>query len=112
MDVQFANFSASNGYTSPHFGFRMIRELTKDGTEVAQYQIQIQQGNPGLENVAGIPPGVGFHLDPVDKTASVRRDQRNVESDLERLISSTDFMAARPVTAPGSRCRLPESLAR
>ena len=73
MDVQFSNFTASNGYASPHFGFRMIRQLAPDGTEVQQYQIQMQEGNAGLQNIAGLPggAGTGFRVDPVSKTATV-----------------------------------------
>ncbi len=47
MDVHFTNFTASNGYTSPNFDFRMVRPIP-DGLAVAQFQIQLQVGNPGL----------------------------------------------------------------
>jgi hypothetical protein len=70
MDVQFSNFTASNGYTSPNFGFRMVRQFTATESEVPQFQIQIQAGNPGLTGVAGIPVAIGFVIDPVGKSAS------------------------------------------
>src|SRR5580693_7037332 len=70
MDVQFSNFTASNGYSSPHFGFRMIRQILENGSEAGWFQIQLQQGNAGLENIAGLT-AVGFMVDPVGKTASV-----------------------------------------
>jgi hypothetical protein len=70
MDVQFSNFTASNGYSSPHFGFRMIRQILLDGTEAGWYQIQMQQGNAGLINITGLT-AVGFMVDPVGQTASV-----------------------------------------
>lgn len=74
IDVQFSNFTASNGYTSPSFGFRMVRQENSDGTEVPQYKITIQPGNPGLENVAGLASlgggGVGYEIDPVLGTAA------------------------------------------
>jgi hypothetical protein len=63
MDVQFSNFSTSNGYTSPRLGFRMVRQTAQDGTEIPQYQILIQGGLPDVN--------VGFSVDPVSKTASV-----------------------------------------
>ena len=71
MDVQFSNFRASNGFTSGTFGFRMIRGA--GGTDLPAYNIQIQAGNAGLENIPGLPPnsGVGFAVDPVNRTASV-----------------------------------------
>jgi uncharacterized protein (TIGR03437 family) len=71
MDVQFFNFAASNGYTSPHFGFRMIRQILSGGSESPEFYIQIQQGNGGLENLAGIPPLIGFSVDMAGHTASV-----------------------------------------
>jgi uncharacterized protein (TIGR03437 family) len=72
MDVQFTNFTTSDGYSSPSFGFRMVRKITQDATEVPQYSIQIQPGNPGLSNVVGLEgggSGVGFMIDPVGQTA-------------------------------------------
>ena len=71
MDVQFSNFAASNGYTSPHFGFRMIRQILLDGSESPEFYIQIQQGNAGLENLVGIPGLIGFLVDTAGHTASV-----------------------------------------
>jgi uncharacterized protein (TIGR03437 family) len=71
MDVQFSNFAASNGYTSPHFGFRMIREVVASGAEASWFNIQIQAGNAGLTNIPGLPSGVGFQIDTVGQTASV-----------------------------------------
>ena len=71
MDVQFSNFAASNGFTSPHFGFRMIREVIASGTEASWFNIQIQAGNAGLTNIPGLPSGVGFQIDTVGQTASV-----------------------------------------
>lgn len=74
VDVQFSSFTASNGYTSPTFGFRMIRPLSQDGvTEGPWYNIQLQEGNAGLVNVPGVPSGagVGFTVDTIGKTASV-----------------------------------------
>jgi hypothetical protein len=71
MDVQFANFTASNGYTSPTFGFRMTRQLALDGSEVPQYVMMVQAGDKGLENVSGLfPGGTGFQVDPSAKTAT------------------------------------------
>jgi len=71
MDVQFSNFAASNGFTSPHFGFRMIRQIVLDGSEGPFFQIQVQAGNPGLDNIPGLPAAVGFYVDLASKTASV-----------------------------------------
>ena len=70
LDVQFTNFKASNGFASGTFGFRMIRGA--GGTDLPGYNIQIQAGNAGLENIPGLPPnlGVGFAIDPVNQTAS------------------------------------------
>lgn len=72
MDVQFSNFTASNGYTSQKFGFRMIRQVDSNGNEIPAFNIQLQAGNPGLENVPGLAAGsgVGFTVDPVGMTAS------------------------------------------
>jgi uncharacterized protein (TIGR03437 family) len=73
MDVQFSSFTASNGYTSQTFGFRMVRQVDANGNEIPQFNIQVQAGNPGLENVPGLAAGtgVGFGVDPVGMTASV-----------------------------------------
>lgn len=73
MDVQFSNFTASNGYSSPHFGFRMIRQILENGSEAGWFQIQLQAGNAGLQNIAGLAggAGVGFMVDTAGKTASV-----------------------------------------
>lgn len=73
MDVEVSNFTASNGYTSPSFGFRMVRQLSSAGSEATTYQIQIQPGNPGVYNVVGLEgggSGVGFAIDTVAQTAS------------------------------------------
>jgi hypothetical protein len=71
MDVQFSNFTASNGYSSPQFGFRMFRELSKAGVEYPQYKITVQPGNPGLQNVAGLTTGVGLLMDSSIQTATL-----------------------------------------
>lgn len=69
MDVQFSNFTASNGFTSKTFGFRLLRQVDSNGNEMPQFQIDVQAGNPGLENV--VPGGGGgFVIDPVAMTAS------------------------------------------
>jgi hypothetical protein len=51
----------------------MIRVVAENGTEIPQYNIQIQGGNAGLENIPGLPAdsGVGFGVDPLSGTASV-----------------------------------------
>jgi uncharacterized protein (TIGR03437 family) len=64
VDAQFTDFMASNGYSSPSFGVRMTRQYNADGTEASAYQIQVQNGNPGLENIPGLPAGVGLLMDP------------------------------------------------
>jgi hypothetical protein len=69
VDAEFNNFTASNGYSSPTFGVRMTRQYSGSG-EAQVYQIQIQVGNPGLQNVPDIPGGVGFSIDPVGMTAT------------------------------------------
>jgi len=70
MDVRFTNFTASNGYSSPSFGFRMARQLALDGTESPQYVMTVQAGNFGLENISGLfANGTGFAVDPVGQTA-------------------------------------------
>ncbi len=73
MDVQFSNFMASNGYTSPQFGFRMLRTILASGAEASFYNIQLQAGNPGLTNIPGLPSGAGagFQIDTVGQTATV-----------------------------------------
>jgi uncharacterized protein (TIGR03437 family) len=70
LDVEFANFSASNGYTSPTFGFNMNRGVNLDGTLERQFSVYVHVGNSGLENVAGLTDHVGFVVDPVARTAA------------------------------------------
>lgn len=73
MDVQLFNLKTSNGFASQKFGFRMIRVVAENGTEIPQFNIQVQAGNAGLENIPGLASGagVGFTVDPVNRTASV-----------------------------------------
>ena len=69
VDIQFSNFTASNGFTSPQFGFRMLRQVDGSGNEVPQFKMDVQAGNPGLRNV--VPGGGGgFIVDPVAMMAS------------------------------------------
>jgi len=71
MDVQFSNFRASNGFSSPHFGFRMIRQLAPDDSEIPQYSMFVQAGDPGLQNVSGLfGNGTGFEIDPTGQSAT------------------------------------------
>jgi hypothetical protein len=70
MDVQFTDFKASNGYTSPSFGFRMNRQLNLDGLPISEYRLALQFGNPGLQDVAGLPGSIGFLIDPLLKNAT------------------------------------------
>ena len=71
MDVQFSNFAASNGYTNKSFGFRMVRQVDTSGHELPAFNIQLQAGNPGLQNVQGLSSGsgVGFGIDLADMAA-------------------------------------------
>jgi len=71
MDVQFSNFTASNGFTSKTFAFRMLRQADAQGNEVPQFRYDMVAGGPGLENLAP-GSGGGFIVDPVAMTASVR----------------------------------------
>ncbi len=108
MDVQFSNFTASNGYTSPHFGFRIFRQILPDGTEAGWYQIQMQEGNAGLQNIAGLAggAGVGFMIDPVGQTASVvgtvpssdllREAILGVLLNAQSILSAAQFTVANP----------------
>jgi uncharacterized protein (TIGR03437 family) len=70
MDVQVSNFTASNGFTSKTFGFRMLRQVDGQGNEVALFRFDVAAGAPGL---GGVVPGGGggFEIDPVAKTASI-----------------------------------------
>ncbi|HLK62366.1 MAG TPA: alginate lyase family protein [Bryobacteraceae bacterium] len=86
LDVEFANFSASNGYSSPSFGLKMTRNVASNGAVASQFSIGVHAGNPGLENVVGLVGEVGYSIDPVNLTASV---YGNVPSDL--LLRQTVF---------------------
>jgi uncharacterized protein (TIGR03437 family) len=65
LDVEFANFATSGGYTSPTFGLKMARNR---GT--AEYVIEIHPGNPGLNNIPGLTETLGYTIDPVTQTAN------------------------------------------
>jgi hypothetical protein len=95
MDVQFSNFTASNGYTSPTFGFRMDRLENADGSEAPQYKFDIAVGNPGLENVPGLPAGAASNVDPVNKTASAIASA--LDSDLVRQAILGVFVNAQSI---------------
>ncbi len=95
MDVQFSNFTASNGFSSARFGFRMIREILKDGTESTMYQIQVQPGNSGLENIPGLTSGVGIQVDP--STGLVNNLGKVPSSDLLRAAIFGVFVNAKSV---------------
>jgi uncharacterized protein (TIGR03437 family) len=69
--VEFTNFRASNGFSSPTFGFQMVRQEALDGSEIPQYYMWVQAGDPGLQNVSGLfANGTGFEIDPVGKNAT------------------------------------------
>lgn len=106
VDAQFTDFRASNGYSSPSFGVRMVRTYNPDGTVAPQYGIQVQQGNAGLGNVEGLTPGVGFNIDPTVKSAtqvgtvpsleSLRQAIFGVFAHVKSIMSAATFT----VTAP------------
>jgi hypothetical protein len=110
VDAQFTDFKASNGYSSPSFGVRMTRQYNADGTEAAPFQIQVQNGNPGLENVAGLPAGVGLLMDPTDQTAtlvgtlptsnSLAQAIYGVFSYAQSIMSTAVFSSTAPASAP------------
>ena len=110
MDVQFSNFTASNGYSSPQFGFRMIRQILLGGKEAGWYQIQMQEGNAGTLNIAGLS-AVGFMVDTVGQTASViatiptsallRQAILGVFLNAQSILSAAKFTVTTPAP-PGS----------
>ena len=63
--VLISNFSTSDGYSSPMFGFKMSRNRGS-----SQVYIGFKPGNPGLEQVAGLTSEVGYSIDPVPQTAT------------------------------------------
>ena len=113
MDVQFSNFTASNGYSSPHFGFRMIRQILENGSEAGWFQIQMQEGNGGLENITGLAggAGVGFMVDTVGQTATavgtipalgtLRQAILGVLLNAQSILSAAQFTVTTPAP-PGS----------
>jgi hypothetical protein len=65
LSFQFNNFTASNGYSSAMFGFKMTRNR---GTQ--SYYVDFRPGNPGLQNVTNLTNEVSYEIDPVGQTAT------------------------------------------
>lgn len=110
MDVQFSNFTASNGFSSPHFGFRMIRQFAPDGSEIPQYSIFVQAGDPGLQNVSGLfGNGTGFEIDPPGQSATfigampasalLRDAILGVLVNAQSILSAANFTVTNPAPA-------------
>jgi uncharacterized protein (TIGR03437 family) len=110
MDVRFSNFTASNGFSSPQFGFRMIRQLALDGSEIPQYSIFVQAGDPGLQNVSGLfGNGTGFEIDPAGQSATfigampasalLRDAILGVLVNAQSILSAANFTVTNPAPA-------------
>ncbi len=74
VDVSFSNFTASNGYASPSFGFSMSQGFNADGSVQPQFQVYVHPDNPGLEQVSGLTSVAGYTINPPGQSASLLYD--------------------------------------